>query len=95
MKGRTVMQFGVIGLGPMGGNTVVRLTKVRHRCVAYDAHTAVVQAIVGKGAQGGTALFRRLSSRGAEPFAHKVRSATRREPDGRAEKPTARTGGAT
>jgi 6-phosphogluconate dehydrogenase (decarboxylating) len=88
------MQPGVIGLGWMGGNRVVRLINVGHECVVYDTNTAVAQGIVGKGAQGGTALFRRLSSRGAEPSAHKLMSAVRRESGSHAEKPPARTGGA-
>jgi 6-phosphogluconate dehydrogenase (decarboxylating) len=91
------MQLGVIGLGLMGENRVVRLIRGSHECVASDAHTAVVQGIVGRGAKGGPALFRRLSSRDAEPFAHKVISAMRPAFGGHAGKQPAkpaRTGGA-
>src|SRR5262245_46108248 len=50
------MQLGMIGLGRMGGNMVVRLLKAGHKCVVYDSHSAVVQDMIGKGAVGATAL---------------------------------------
>jgi len=50
------MQLGMIGLGRMGGNMVVRLTKAGHECVVYDSHQTVVQDMVGKGARGTTTL---------------------------------------
>src|SRR6516164_6796165 len=50
------MQLGMIGLGRMGGNMVVRLLKAGHECVVYDSHSAVVQDMIGKGAVGATAL---------------------------------------
>ena len=50
------MQLGMIGLGRMGGNMVVRLIKAGHECVVYDSHSAVVQKMIGKGAIGMTAL---------------------------------------
>ena len=35
--GRTAtMQLGMIGLGRMGGNMVLRLLRAGHDCVAYD-----------------------------------------------------------
>jgi 6-phosphogluconate dehydrogenase (decarboxylating) len=83
------MQLGMIGLGPMGGNRVVRLIKAGHECVVYDTHATAVQGMVGKGAR---ARFTRLSSRGAEPLADKLTSAMRHEFGGHAEKPTAKTG---
>ena len=50
------MQLGMIGLGRMGGNMVVRLTKAGHECVVYDSHQTTVQEMVGKGAKGATTL---------------------------------------
>ena len=32
------MQLGMIGLGRMGGNMVIRLTKAGHECLVYDSH---------------------------------------------------------
>lgn len=78
MKGWTVMQPGVIGLGLMGGKRVVRPIKVGRACVGYDTHTA---------------LFRRLSSRGAGSFARKLMPAMRPAFGGHAEKPPASAGG--
>ena len=50
------MQLGMIGLGRMGGNMVVRLIKAGHECVVYDRHSTVVQDMIGKGAIGTSAL---------------------------------------
>src|SRR5215470_11978778 len=50
------MQLGMIGLGRMGGNMVIRLLKAGHECVVYDSHSSVVQEMVDKGAVGATAL---------------------------------------
>ena len=36
------MQLGMIGLGRMGGNMVVRLIKAGHECVVYDSHKSRV-----------------------------------------------------
>jgi 6-phosphogluconate dehydrogenase (decarboxylating) len=33
------MQLGMIGLGRMGGNMVIRLTKAGHECLVYDSTT--------------------------------------------------------
>ncbi len=46
------MQLGMIGLGRMGANMVVRLMKAGHDCLVYDTHPAAVDDLVGKGAQG-------------------------------------------
>jgi len=46
------MQLGMIGLGRMGGNMVVRLIKAGHECVVYDRYSTVVQDMIGKGALG-------------------------------------------
>jgi 6-phosphogluconate dehydrogenase len=40
------VQLGMIGLGRMGGNMVLRLTKAGHQCVAYDRSADAVQKIV-------------------------------------------------
>jgi 6-phosphogluconate dehydrogenase len=50
------MQLGMIGLGRMGGNMVVRLVKAGHECVVYDSHPPVVKELVDKGAKGSTSL---------------------------------------
>ena len=50
------MQLGMIGLGRMGANMVVRLLKHGHELHVYDSHAAPVQDLVGKGAKGSTSL---------------------------------------
>ena len=50
------MQLGMIGLGRMGGNMVVRLIKAGHDCHVYDSHPAPVQALAAQGAKGSTSL---------------------------------------
>ncbi len=50
------MQLGMIGLGRMGANMVVRLIKAGHDCHVYDSHSEPVQDLVGKGATGSTSL---------------------------------------
>jgi 6-phosphogluconate dehydrogenase len=50
------MQLGMIGLGRMGGNMVVRLTKAGHDCLVFDSHHEAVDALVAKGAKGTTSL---------------------------------------
>jgi len=50
------MQLGMIGLGRMGGNMVIRLTKAGHDCLVYDSHHEAVDALVAKGAKGTTSL---------------------------------------
>ena len=40
------MQLGMIGLGRMGGNMVVRLSRAGHECVVRDPNDAVMQQIV-------------------------------------------------
>jgi len=50
------MQLGMIGLGRMGGNMVVRLIKAGHDCHVYDSHPAPVQALTAQGAKGSTSL---------------------------------------
>jgi 6-phosphogluconate dehydrogenase len=50
------MQLGMIGLGRMGGNMVVRLTRAGHDCLVYDSHHEAVDALVTQGAKGTTSL---------------------------------------
>jgi len=50
------MQLGMIGLGRMGGNMVVRLIKAGHDCHVYDSHPAPVEALASQGAKGSTSL---------------------------------------
>jgi 6-phosphogluconate dehydrogenase len=46
------MQLGMIGLGRMGANMVLRLMRAGHRCVVYDRDPAAVAALVAEGAVG-------------------------------------------
>ncbi len=50
------MQLGMIGLGRMGANMVVRLMKAGHELHVYDTHPDVVKDLGGKGAKGSTDL---------------------------------------
>jgi len=50
------MQLGMIGLGRMGGNMVLRLMKAGHECVVYARHPQALQELVDKGAKGSTDL---------------------------------------
>ncbi|MDQ6655047.1 MAG: decarboxylating 6-phosphogluconate dehydrogenase [Verrucomicrobiota bacterium] len=50
------MQLGMIGLGRMGANMVLRLTRNGHQCVVYDRNTDNVQALVKEGAIGASSL---------------------------------------
>jgi len=46
------MQFGMIGLGRMGGNMVRRLLRAGHACVVHDRAPGAVDALAGDGATG-------------------------------------------
>jgi 6-phosphogluconate dehydrogenase len=46
------MQLGMIGLGRMGANMVVRLMKAGHDCHVFDTHADAVKALTEKGAKG-------------------------------------------
>jgi 6-phosphogluconate dehydrogenase len=46
------MQFGMIGLGRMGGNMVRRLMRGGHELVVYDRSAEAVKALVKEGAVG-------------------------------------------
>jgi len=50
------MQLGMIGLGRMGANMVVRLMRAGHECVVYDVSPQAVQGLVGQGAVGAASL---------------------------------------
>ena len=59
------MELGMIGLGRMGTIMVRRLMRAGHRCVVYDLHAEVVQALAKEGAVGTTSL---------EDFAKKLKT---------------------
>jgi 6-phosphogluconate dehydrogenase len=50
------MQFGMIGLGRMGGNMVRRLMHAGHTAVVQDVASAAVDAFAGEGAIGAHSL---------------------------------------
>jgi 6-phosphogluconate dehydrogenase len=50
------MQLGMIGLGRMGANMVLRLLRAGHQCVVYDRDAAAVGCLAQEGAQGATDL---------------------------------------
>ena len=50
------MELGMIGLGRMGLNMVVRLQKAGHHCVAWDRKADVAQSVAKDGAFGTTSL---------------------------------------
>ncbi|HEY7698767.1 MAG TPA: NAD(P)-binding domain-containing protein, partial [Vicinamibacteria bacterium] len=50
------MQFGMIGLGRMGGGMVRRLMRAGHPCVVYDRSPQAVQALGEEGATGSSSL---------------------------------------
>jgi len=58
------MKLGMIGLGRMGTNMVLRLQKAGHHCVVYDTNQKAVQALAKEGAIGSVSL---------EDFANKLK----------------------
>ena len=50
------MKLGMIGLGRMGTNMVLRLLRAGHQCVVYDIHAEAVQALVKEGGLGAYSL---------------------------------------
>ena len=50
------MQFGVIGLGRMGGNITVRLMRAGHSCVVFDNNPDAVKRVAKEGATGAAVL---------------------------------------
>ena len=57
------MQLGMIGLGRMGANMVLRLKQADHTCVVFDVSSAAVSNLQKEGAIGATSL---------EDFVHKL-----------------------
>jgi 6-phosphogluconate dehydrogenase len=55
-------EIGFIGLGRMGANMVRRLTGAGFHCVAFDAHAAAVQALIGPGVTGAASLHEFVSA---------------------------------
>jgi 6-phosphogluconate dehydrogenase len=50
------MQLGMIGLGRMGANMVLRLLRAGHQCVVYDLSAEAVRGLAAQGAVGGASL---------------------------------------
>jgi 6-phosphogluconate dehydrogenase len=50
------MQIGVVGLGRMGSNMVLRLMAAGHSCVVSDVNPAAVESLVAQGAVGSASL---------------------------------------
>jgi len=50
------MQLGMVGLGRMGANLVLRLQRAGHQCVAYDHHPEHAAALVAEGASSASSL---------------------------------------
>jgi 6-phosphogluconate dehydrogenase len=50
------MELGMIGLGRMGNNMVLRLRRAGHQCVVYDVHPEAVDVLVKEGAVGAKSL---------------------------------------
>ena len=50
------MQLGMIGLGRMGSNMVLRLMRAGHHCVVFDRDPAAIQRCVEQGATGASSL---------------------------------------
>jgi 6-phosphogluconate dehydrogenase len=46
------MEIGIIGLGRMGGNMAIRLSKRGHRVIGFDLNTQTVQSYAGQGLVG-------------------------------------------
>ncbi len=50
------MELGMIGLGRMGTNMVLRLQRAGHHCVVYDIDQDAVQALAKEGATGASSI---------------------------------------
>jgi 6-phosphogluconate dehydrogenase len=50
------MQLGMIGLGRMGANMVLRLMRAGHTCVVYDRNADAVKKLSAEGATGAASL---------------------------------------
>jgi 6-phosphogluconate dehydrogenase len=50
------MEIGMIGLGRMGGNMVLRLLRKQHRVIGFDRSADAVKGVQAQGASGATSL---------------------------------------
>jgi 6-phosphogluconate dehydrogenase len=50
------MQLGMIGLGRMGSNMVLRLIRGGHECLVFDSNAKTVEGLTAQGAKGSTSL---------------------------------------
>ena len=50
------MQLGMIGLGRMGANMVLRLMRAGHECIGYDVWPEAVASMTGDGMTGTSSL---------------------------------------
>src|SRR5579872_3290943 len=50
------MEIGMIGLGRMGGNMVLRLLRKNHRVIGFDRSADAVKGVQAQGAVGATSL---------------------------------------
>src|SRR5262249_5872109 len=50
------MQLGMIGLGRMGSNMVLRLMRAGHQCVAFDVNPDAVKSLASEGATGASSI---------------------------------------
>ena len=50
------MQLGMIGLGRMGANMVLRLLRAGHDCVGFDLWPQAVATLTGDGMTGAATL---------------------------------------
>src|ERR1051326_4289038 len=50
------MEIGMIGLGRMGGNMVLRLLRKQHRAIGFDRSEDAIKGVQAQGAVGATTL---------------------------------------
>ena len=50
------MQLGMIGLGRMGANMVLRLIRSGHECVGFDVSPEAVATMTGDGMVGSSSM---------------------------------------
>ena len=56
MKTQSPIQLGMVGLGRMGANMVLRLLKAGHQCTVFDISPKAVGDLAGKGAVGSSSF---------------------------------------
>jgi 6-phosphogluconate dehydrogenase len=56
VKGASIVQLGMVGLGRMGGNMVERLMRHGHSCVVFDLNPDNVKRYIAKKAAGSSSL---------------------------------------